>query len=730
MEFRTPLLLLGLVAAAIPVVLHLLSSVRAPEVYFPTLRFLRISMDKTARRRRLEHWLLLLIRSLLLAALALAVAEPILRASVGFLADPRTAAVLIVDNSQSMAMPSGAATRFDCARREAAALLGGQGKPSQAAVMLTNAAGQTPTLGSDLEPARETLASARLASGRAAVPERVADALRLLEEQSSPRRAIYVFSDLQRISFQRLLDLPELKRAKIPLLLVDCSDRPVGNVGISELTVSGRRLAAQNLKFAATLVNSSPTAKLVTVSLHLDGRQRGPSVRKTLPPAGESVARATVSFPTFPINAPGYHVGHVAINEPDDLPLDNVRHFCLDIADRVGTVLVREGGQLGGPFDPAMVLQLALDPFEGAAAPWSLELQTLRPDQLGRDVLAKAQAALLTDVPRFTAAQADELERFVRRGGTAVFFLGPAVEAQNYNEQFVERFAEAGGLLPGRIGKPIGQVAQTADAIRAVKDLTHPYLAGLYETTPDYPEVLVQRYFRLATGVGGVEKILSTPSGDPLLAAKNYGAGRVVLWATTASPEWNDLATDTLLLSITARICLAAGEQLGRDHTYTQGAAVTIRPRAPVGANAAINVSGPEGAPEILSLAVGEGGPAATFTKTDKPGVYEWQLAGADATAGEGAKGSFVTNPDGVESDLVRMDPAALTAQLQPAEVFVGQSLTEVHAAAAKAATGDPLWDRLLAVVILLLVVEAVVANRFRHGAQPIPRHLNPRLAT
>ena len=53
--FVTPLLLLGLLAAAIPFVLHLLASVRAQDMLFPTLRFLKISMEKTARRRRLQH---------------------------------------------------------------------------------------------------------------------------------------------------------------------------------------------------------------------------------------------------------------------------------------------------------------------------------------------------------------------------------------------------------------------------------------------------------------------------------------------------------------------------------------------------------------------------------------------------------------------------------------------------------------------------------------------------
>ena len=65
--FATPLLLIGLLAAAIPLVLHLLSSVRAQEVLFPTLRFLRISMEKTARRRRIQQVLLMFLRMALVA---------------------------------------------------------------------------------------------------------------------------------------------------------------------------------------------------------------------------------------------------------------------------------------------------------------------------------------------------------------------------------------------------------------------------------------------------------------------------------------------------------------------------------------------------------------------------------------------------------------------------------------------------------------------------------------
>ena len=107
LDFASPWLLLGLLAVAIPLLLHLLARSRAQEVLFPTLRFLRISMEKTARRRRIQHVLLMFVRMAILALLALAVAEPISQALGGWMSGKSYACVLIVDSSMSMSASTG-----------------------------------------------------------------------------------------------------------------------------------------------------------------------------------------------------------------------------------------------------------------------------------------------------------------------------------------------------------------------------------------------------------------------------------------------------------------------------------------------------------------------------------------------------------------------------------------------------------------------------------------------
>ena len=71
MSFLTPLFLVGLAGLAMPVLLHLIQRERKNVVQFPSLMFLRRIPYQSVQRRRIRHWLLLLLR---LAALALIVA--------------------------------------------------------------------------------------------------------------------------------------------------------------------------------------------------------------------------------------------------------------------------------------------------------------------------------------------------------------------------------------------------------------------------------------------------------------------------------------------------------------------------------------------------------------------------------------------------------------------------------------------------------------------------------
>src|SRR5215218_1942887 len=104
MTFLFPLFLVAMAGLAVPVLLHLIQRERKQVVQFPSLMFLRRIPYQSVRRRRIRHWLLLMMRLAALALIVLAFARPFFRA-----ADPSVAAeggarevVILVDRSYSM----------------------------------------------------------------------------------------------------------------------------------------------------------------------------------------------------------------------------------------------------------------------------------------------------------------------------------------------------------------------------------------------------------------------------------------------------------------------------------------------------------------------------------------------------------------------------------------------------------------------------------------------------
>src|SRR5437879_7665977 len=78
MSFLHLYLLGGLSLVALPVLVHLVTREKPKHLRFPAFRFLMQKYHTNRRKLRIHHLLLLLLRMLLIAALCLALARPIL----------------------------------------------------------------------------------------------------------------------------------------------------------------------------------------------------------------------------------------------------------------------------------------------------------------------------------------------------------------------------------------------------------------------------------------------------------------------------------------------------------------------------------------------------------------------------------------------------------------------------------------------------------------------------
>ena len=736
LNFGQPWFLIGGAAAAIPIVLHLLHRVRAPELLFSTLRFLRISMEKTARRRKLHNWLLLAMRALLFGLLAAAVAQPVFKSSDLRFGEEDLAAVIVVDNSLSMGARDEKTTRFDRARLAVEQLLNDNPRPKKQALLFTNGpdALDAPEWQVNRRETVKRLGEGQVGIGRASLGPVLSQAARLLADEKLPNRAIYVVTDMQDLTLRELAGVEALRDLQeVPLMIINTSNRKPDNVAITELRIGREgRVIGSPLRIEAQIANTGATPEEVGVGIAVDGEILA-TLSQTihLPEAGEPGCDTWVNFDCT-LTKPGWHGGQVFLMKPkpnvrtmsltnlralrrsgdawsDSLSADDRRFFAVYAVEQIRAVVVRPDGQKTGPRASDYYVRAALSVRAASIRARYLELSSL-----DEPAINDTDVIICTDVPAPSPAIGRAMREFVRRGGTLVIFLGPNYLPDDYNQVF-------GPVLPGRLTEALGRGDQRGQARRLERvEIDHPLFTRLHDDMTAYQLVLVWRYAKMNLDAGsGPEVLARLDNDDPLLVARRIGAGTAYTFTTTATPLWSNLPTSMMFLPVLVRMSLQSVSAGPRAETIAENDVVSLALEAKTSQTVEVAVPG-RGAgaePVRVTSKIDTGDNMAVFRDTYRAGIYQWQTVGESPQ-----RGAFVVNPDGNESNLAEIDAGRLLAESPiPNRTFVAANSEELARIVEEQRRGSPLWDYVLFVVVLFAVLECLLANRSRPASQPAP---------
>ena len=271
MSFLNPLLLAGVLTAAIPIVLHLIQRRQARILPIATLRFLRTIPARTIRRRRLEEYLLLLARALLLGLLAFGAARPVLTRAEA--QGGATAVAIVIDDSWSMDRRNLGITRFTAAVEAALRTVRTLSDGDRVAILRASApSGET--LSVDLAGARRRLGSLSVSPRAPDLLRAVRKGLDLLADTAEPNRELVVITDLQHRAVAPVaedLTLSEADR-RVRVALVDLGSADAANLSITRVEAgSGVAVAGEPMRVAAFIANRSAKPAATRVSLFLGG---------------------------------------------------------------------------------------------------------------------------------------------------------------------------------------------------------------------------------------------------------------------------------------------------------------------------------------------------------------------------------------------------------------------------------------------------------------------------
>jgi hypothetical protein len=723
----------GLPFAAAPVVIHLINLLRHRRVKFAALEFLLASQRKYRTRVLLKEILLLLLRTAVIAAIVLALAQPRWKHALGTLfGGGRTLHVLLVDDSYSMTDVSavgrlGAAAAFDRARSvadrvlaELAATGGDQefmvgtfsalASGTNGAFGIPRQAATPGTVGAAREEVARLTASARSAGPRQAL----ATTADILAAESGPATVVWLVSDFRARDWlaaeETVASLRRLAAAGAALRLVDCAADPAPNLIVERLApAAGAAAAGVLLPWDVTIRNvGAEAAHDVQVELREDGAAR-PGLRcAEIPPQSAVTRRFETRF-----TRAGSHAVDARL-PGDAVAADNLRTAAIDVAERIDVLVIDGAAASADRAGDAFYVAAALAP--GSGAPTGLRPRVEPPRALATLDLAAFAAVWLLDVNRLDAPEIAALESYARAGGGVVFFLGPRSDAETVNRT-LHRGGD--GLFPVPLAGPVDLLPDTA--VNPVPDLVveqHPVVAVLAgQRNPLLDAVRVGRFMAVARGHdadAGLRRLLSLRTGMPLVVERQYGAGMVVAVLTTAAPTWNNWARGNpswvvVLLELEGHV--ARGRHRGAAPIV--GDPLVVELDRTIDEPEVDFIVPPAGTIVRQTAAATADGFAARLPATAVPGGYSARWRRLDGTERERM---LAVNVDPEEGRLERIGRPRLDAALAgiPFRYDAADALQPANVSTA----GEPLVKPLLYGLLVALVAEQLLA----HAASYHPR--------
>ncbi len=622
MGLEAPLVLLGLLTAVLPVLIHRMRKRELPRLVLPTFALLARASAKSQQRRALTDLLLLVLRIAIIVIACISLATPYVTARVTLGDGQLGSVVFVIDDSLSMSREETGGTLNAQARSRALDALSSLPPGSEAAVVFAGKPARlVAPLSRDLGAARRALTASVPALRRGDLERAVQLGLQQLNAARWPHRSLYLLSDFTR---GNPLDLTAMQTAGVRVEAERVGSTPARcNLFLEQVHAATDPTRPKQTSIAVSVKSACGTGAQPVERARLEVVAQGKVIAQSeiVLAAGHAKSLLTVATPDAESD-PGARVQLVA---DDALAADNEGGIVLARADAVRVLLVNGDPRPSSREDELYYAQRALTLVPDA---WlSLSVRSVDPASLERTQLRDVDVVMLANVPAPEPAFAQELQRFVENGGGLIVTGGHRIDAQRYN-------AVLGPVLATHIigtGRTSGVTFQDETDRTFLPD----GLAGLREVQTR-ERLLLER---------SAETPLTFADGLPALVARSLGEGRSLLFAGTIDADWSDLPYRPGFLPLMAAMLRdAAGAAAVARTALVPGDEVSLPwPRLGEG----LEVQRPDGSTARFPMEQNQ--PTLRYRATDAIGVFNVRAYGESNGA---RRGAFVVNPPQDEADV------------------------------------------------------------------------------
>ncbi|MFK7990143.1 MAG: BatA domain-containing protein [Sandaracinaceae bacterium] len=618
MGFEAPLALFALVAAATPIVAHLLRRRDLPRRAIPTIALLRRAEASSKQRMRVVDRLLLIVRVLLVAAAAVAIAGPFLRVTLAY--GDGTVASMVIVLDDSLSLHRGTPSLAEQAAERAVDVIESLPDGSEVAVVLGGAPARVLVPRTDdLDAATRAIALAMESIPQSSRGTDLHGALEAAERELAgarhAERRVLVISDLAAHGQAAELSSPRGLQLSFERVGTGASTR---NAAIVDARATPDPTTPGMLSVAVTVRSSADLDGAADLVLSRGGE----TVASARVELGGGGAQATLHAPVDADDPAGL----LTLDLEDAILADNRRGVLLRGAGGARVVVVEgERGRSGAPRFLDRALDLA--PADGGA----LQRRSVDPDTFATMELSSTEVVVLSNVPAPSRRTAARLVDFVEDGGGLLIAPGPLFEARSY-------VARLGALLPARPRPPAAGEWGGPDAV-AGSDFLVAGASGLERSSTG-------RRIDLEAIDAEAETWLVFSDGRPALVQAAHGGGRVALMATALDGSWSNFPYRPGFLPFVVSAVRRLAPRIGSS-SAAQPAGHPVEIHTPAGASELV-VVGPGGTEHTLDVSES----ALRFEDTARAGLYRVRVATEERGMTDEPMMAFVTAPPAEESAL------------------------------------------------------------------------------
>lgn len=463
----------GAVAAAVPVVVHLLNRRRFRVVQWAAMDFLREAVTQSRRVMELRDLWLLLVRVLCLLFFGLALARPFWSRFALAAVDPNQPvhAVMLIDNSLSMSYATVEGTLLDEAKTKTKRLIEDLPRGSLISVLPTcgSAVGFRYEAYARPADAIEALAAIKPVDRAARAGPVIDLALEACRRTGSmAARRIFLVTDQQVAGWSAEAESEHLRQLPCPMQVVQVAADEIENAWVADVQLRDGVADAQ-----------SPAVFIAKIGYQGHGPRNG--VQVTLKVDGAVIATQTVSlepgqlrevqFPEYHFSKPAdagrtsYVAAEVSIPH-DRLPGDDQRSLVVPVTASLPVVFVDQYGADEAPqrnrYGETFWLRqwLAGSGKRSQDKPSLIQVRHLKIDQLNRSVLADARLVVIAGVASPPPASVALLSQYIEQGGNLLLAAGGGFNPAAWSDV---AWKDGQGLLPTPLGSAtVGRLPEEA----------------------------------------------------------------------------------------------------------------------------------------------------------------------------------------------------------------------------------------------------------------------------